>query len=89
MPKTIKEYEQENEELRAKLLVFENQAKQSEVDDKEINERIRISGGSLTRDQAAIAVRQQRDWEAHPEHPNNLAKANPADAEPKAKAKKA
>jgi len=89
MAKTLKEYADENEELRSKLLKFEAQAKKNEEDDKEVNERIRISGGLLSRDQAVLVVQQQREWEANPQHPDNLAKAKKAEAEPKAKADKA
>ena len=76
--KSNAELEAENEQLRAQLDAMKKESDAREADDAEVNERIRISGGALSRDEARQVVANQRAWEAHPEHPDNIAKAKAA-----------
>lgn len=76
--KSTAELEAENDQLRTQLDAMRKEADVREKDDAEVNERIQMSGGALSRDEARQVVANQRAWEAHPEHPDNLAKAKAA-----------
>lgn len=73
----------ENAELKAKLSAVEAQKKQAEIDEAEAKERVFISFGALTMEQAREAVKAQRAWERDPKHPDNVAKAKNAAAQAK------
>lgn len=90
MPKSIEDLEKENAALRGEVESLRAKAATIDKDEKDIAERIKLSGGMLSREQAREIVLHQREWEAHPEHPNNKGKSAPAeepsdetDSEPK------
>lgn len=73
----------ENAELKAKLAAVEAEKKQAAIDEAEAKERVFISFGALTMEQAREAVKAQRAWEKDPKHPDNVAKAKNAVAQAK------
>lgn len=73
----------ENAELKAKLAAVEASKKQAELDEAEAKERVFISYGALTLEQARECVKAQRAWEKDPKHPDNVAKAKNAAAQAK------
>lgn len=79
MPKTIEELEKENAALRAENTALQLTKEKLDEDEKLVRERISLSGGALSYGQAREIVRQQREWDAHPDNPANAKKEESTD----------
>jgi hypothetical protein len=68
---SVEQLRAENAELRRQLAErTHNRSGVSDDEEKLVRERIKASGGLLTREQAVECVRAQAAWDKHPANPN-------------------
>lgn len=75
MPDPVKPVN-ELEAVKAELNELKTAKAQAEQDEAEAIERVKMSFGALNMEQARQCVKYQREWEKHPNHPDNVAKAS-------------